>query len=355
MISRWAWFHVGGLWKSVQILSYMPSRGNPGSDGHVGKAGRHLLMIGLLSSVFSPPLAESQMDTQPDRNQILSGSFATGAPDEYARSEFLLVSWNIERGVRRSEILQALRGSLVADLYVLQEVDLHTRRADYRDVAAELARETGMNYVFGIEFEELAQGRKGLPAFHGQAVLSRYPISRARILRFRHQPYNWEHAWLPRWAWVQPRRGGRMALIAELQVGPQTVVVYDVHLESQAGDAGRAQQMDEILRDIHLHYSPDTPVIVAGDLNTKKGAESVVLGELKAAGFRDALADHKGPVFTKVLSNRRADWIFVRNLRFFGGEVSDLAISDHYPLKVCISTFVAATGPASAAPARAKP
>ncbi|MBI3951693.1 MAG: hypothetical protein HY314_14685 [Acidobacteria bacterium] len=273
-----------------------------------------LIVMTLLSSPLLPGSAKPEPDGQRRLDQILTGSFASGAPEEHDRSEFVLANWNIERGVRQTEILQALRDPLAADLYLLQEVDWQTRRTGYRNVAEEFARGLGMNYVFGIEFEELAQGRDGWPAFHGQVLLSRFPILRARVLRFRHQLYNWGPRWKPRWAWLQPRRGGRMALVVEFQWGGRPCVIYNVHLESKADEAGRAKQIREILDDIHAHYTPETPVIVAGDLNTKEGAHSTVLRELKAARFQDVLQGSPGSLQTKVRSNRRADWILVRHL-----------------------------------------
>jgi len=48
-----------------------------------------------------------------------------------------------------------LRTPRDADLILLNEVDLGTKRTDYRDVARELAHALGMNYVFGVEFVEV--------------------------------------------------------------------------------------------------------------------------------------------------------------------------------------------------------
>lgn len=320
-----------------------------------GWRGLIVMTMTLLSSSLLPVSAQTEPGARPPMDQIFGGSFALGATEEHDRSEFVLVNWNIERGVRQTKILQALRGPLAADFYVLQEVDWQTRRTGYRNVAAELARELGMNYVFGIEFEELAQERNGLPAFQGQALVSRFPISRARVLRFRHQLHDWGPRWQPRWAWLQPRRGGRMALIAEIQWGNQTWVIYNTHLESKANDAGRAKQIREILEDIHAHYTPETPVIVAGDLNTYKGADSPVVQELKADGFQDVLQDWTGPLRTKVRSklrtrirlNKRADWIFVRHLHFSDARIAKLAISDHYPLMLRLAMPLAAESSSS--------
>lgn len=292
-----------------------------------------MVTLGALSAAAT----SAQPATAADLDRVILGSFNRGPSQEYNGSELLLVSWNIERGTRQPEIVQAFHGPLCADLYVLQEVDLFAKRTGSRDVAQELARSLGLNYAFGAEFEELSQGRPGRPAFHGQAVLSRYPIVKARVLRFRYQLYDWNprwRGWLPRWAWLQPRRGGRMALITEIAMGERTLVIYNTHLESQANDGGRAKQMQEILEDIKQNYAPDTPVIVAGDLNTRKGTDSPVLHGLDALGLQDVLRDHPGRVRTKVGADRRADWILMRNLQFSHGQVAPVNLSDHYPLTV---------------------
>lgn len=297
------------------------------------------MAVSLIVSGLTTASPERELGGRRHLDQIFSGSFASGATEDCKNSDLLLVNWNIARGRQRPETLQALRGPLAADLYLFQEVDLHTRRTGYRNVADEIARELAMNYTFGIEFEELAQGRPELPAFQGQAVLSRCPISRPRVLRFRHQLHNWGPRWKKwlGWSWLQPRRGGRMALVAEIQQGSQPWVIYNVHLESKANDTGRTKQIREVLEDIHTHYTLDTPVIVAGDLNTKEGADSPVVQELRAAGFREVFQMHKGSLRTKVRSNRTADWIFVRHLRFSDARILKLTTSDHYPLMVRLS------------------
>ena len=50
-----------------------------------------------------------------------------------------------------------------ADLLTLQEVDLNARRTRRLNIAEEIARRLGMNYVFGREFEELTQGFAHIP------------------------------------------------------------------------------------------------------------------------------------------------------------------------------------------------
>lgn len=304
--------------------------------GRCGKLISKLITMVPLVALYGMA-APAQPATGTDLDHVILGSFNHGRAQEYNGSDLLLVSWNIERGLQQAGILQAFHGPLCGDLYLLQEVDAFAQRTGFRDIARDFARSLSLNYAFGVEFEELSQGRPGQAAFHGQAILSRFPILKARVLRFRHQLYGWNprwRRWLPRWAWLQPRRGGRMALIVEIALGQRTLVVYNVHLESQARDKGRAKQIQEILRDIEQNYEPGAPVIVAGDLNTREGAGSPVVGALRAAGLRDVLQGHPGEVRTKAGDNRRVDWIFMRNLSFSDGQVAAVNLSDHYPLTV---------------------
>lgn len=96
-----------------------------------------------------------------------------------------MVCWNINRGRQLSRIIEFLRRSK-ADILLLQEADLNARRTHNLHIAREIAQKLQLNYVFGREFEELTQGTRSSPAYHGQATLSRWPLSNARILRFQH-------------------------------------------------------------------------------------------------------------------------------------------------------------------------
>jgi endonuclease/exonuclease/phosphatase family metal-dependent hydrolase len=121
-----------------------------------------------------------------------------------------------------------------------------------------------------------------------------------------------------------------MALVAELVLGGTPLVVYDVHLESKADDDLRLWQLSEVVHD-SCRYSANTPVVVAGDLNTSI-APSPLEQYLLAAGFRDACEGHRRGG-TKP-DGRRLDWIFVRGpARCFDTRVHrDTTASDHYPM-----------------------
>lgn len=197
-----------------------------------------------------------------------------------------------------------------ADIVVLDEVDRGVRRTKYHDVARDLAQKLGMNYVYAVEFIELNRiylgvkrldaaeptgtakegGRFGLDpdrylGLEGSAILSHYPIRTAKIVRLP-QKYDWYHDEINavstlerarRWSAEklfderirrQIRRGGRIALVADLEVAQSPTGIVTVvcpHLEDYVGPKGRREQMDALLDQIRGN---ENPLILAGDLNT---------------------------------------------------------------------------------------
>jgi hypothetical protein len=174
------------------------------------------------------------------------------------------LSWNLNRGLEYPKILEFLR-TTQADLLLLQEVDLNARRTRYRDIASELAHHLNLNYVFGLEFQELSQGTPGRPAYHGMATLSPWPLSKARTIRFRDQSSFWKPRWyVPNLPAFQRRTGGRSVLVAEATVCKRKVVTYNLHLESRGPDDLRVRQLNEVLADCRKYV--DRPnFVVAGD------------------------------------------------------------------------------------------
>lgn len=250
-----------------------------------------------------------------------------------------VVSWNIERGLnfdlirlalsdpaefrqtalqraaldatKQAKVEEQLKMLADADIIVLNEVDLGTKRTDYRDVARDLAHALRMNYVFGVEFvevdrlddlglerpqledpdlthqmrDDLAPDRARYLGLHGNAILSRYPIQNARIVRLP-VCYDWyagekkaisklergkrlaaNKFFLERIE-REVRQGGRMALIADVHIpelpGGMASIV-NVHLENRCKPECRTKQMDALLSQIQ---EIGHPVIVAGDMNT---------------------------------------------------------------------------------------
>jgi len=267
-----------------------------------------------------------------------TGTFAPLTAVSAQPEELHVVSWNIARGSRIHEISEFLIRAN-ADLILLQESDRNNRRTAYRNVAKELAQTLGMNYAFGIEFQELGQGSHASPAYHGQATLSRWPLSAARILRFRRQSRFWNpYWWIPPLAVFQRRVGGRMALVTRVAVGNRSLFVYNLHLESRNGDEHRRSQLAELLDDTR-QYGLDVIVLAAGDFNfgVTGSTERTVLQE---AGFENPFAEIGLPTIVPSLFGVRKaiDWVLIRgNItpRFLQVHNS-IGASDHYPLSLTL-------------------
>src|SRR5258708_20775621 len=110
-----------------------------------------------------------------------TGSFALRTWYFWPPGPIRVVDWNINRGDKLAGVIDFL-ASQNADLLLLQEVDMGTRRARNLNVAEEVARALGLNYVFGREFQQLAEGSRGSPASTGPATLSPWPLCIPRLI-----------------------------------------------------------------------------------------------------------------------------------------------------------------------------
>jgi endonuclease/exonuclease/phosphatase family metal-dependent hydrolase len=268
--------------------------------------------------------------------EIESGNFAVprwllGPPDSVR-----VVDWNIDRGLKLRGVIEFLAFAK-ADIILLQEADLNARRTHHINAAREIAQKLRMNYVFGREFQELTQGSKTTPAYHGQAILSRWPLSNSRIIRFQKQSSFWRPHWfLPEIAPFQERLGGRIALISEVDIAGKTIVAYNLHLESRGDDQLRCSQLDEALVDA-VRYASDTRILLTGDFNldVSSGPAATAIGH---AQFQDAFANQHAPTTpgSFLEHGRIIDWIFTRGpIRAGQPQVHrSVPASDHYPLSI---------------------
>jgi endonuclease/exonuclease/phosphatase family metal-dependent hydrolase len=246
----------------------------------------------------------------------------TQGPKDLAQLK--IVTWNIERGAEYDLVLRELR-QLDADFLLLQEVDRFCRRTGGRDVARDLALALDMNWVSAGEFQEIGEAHGGQPATTGQAILSKFPIAGAEVLRFKAQD---------RWRWsinpVQPRRGGRMALVAE----SAGLLLYSTHFESGGNEGLQRRQMSEILADQARRTAAESAaVVIGGDFNNGPVLRSPVFGYLTSASFADALGElgQRGP--TSLGQVHPIDWIFVKNVTPLQGRVVHApSASDHSPV-----------------------
>lgn len=268
--------------------------------------------------------------------EIESGNFVVprwvlGPPDSVR-----IVNWNIDRGLKLRGVIEFLAGAK-ADIILLQEADLNARRTHHINIAREIARKLQMNYVFGREFQELTQGSKTSPAYHGQATLSRWPLSNSRTIRFQKQSHFWRPHWfLPEIAPFQERLGGRMTLVSEANIGGKTIVAYNLHLESKGDNQLRCSQLDEVLDDAK-QYNWDTAILLAGDFNLDV-SQGAAASAISRGQFQDALANQHVPTTpgSFLEHGRIIDWIFTRGrVRASQSHVHrSVSASDHYPLSI---------------------
>jgi endonuclease/exonuclease/phosphatase family metal-dependent hydrolase len=241
----------------------------------------------LQSSLFY-----QQNQTQLDQiiNQIWQQNFPATAP---RLKHFLrFAHWNIERGRHFDAIVKTFNTHPVlraADIITLNEVDLGMNRTQNRNIAFELGNYLKMNSVFAAEYLELTKGvnfekelsGENKQALHGNAILSRYPISRIAIVR------------LPRcfdtFNFSEKRYGERVGLMVALdlaKVHPQALplIVVTTHLEVRNSPKCRTRQfnvlltaIDQFIKQVALDAQlnrtgliklEEIPVIIGGDFNT---------------------------------------------------------------------------------------
>jgi endonuclease/exonuclease/phosphatase family metal-dependent hydrolase len=268
-------------------------------------------------------------------SEIIAENFAPARWLSWPRSSIRIVDWNIDRGLHLRSIIDFL-GDTNADVFILQEVDVNARRTHHLNIAQEIARKLRLNYVFGREFVELTQGSKTSPAYHGQATLSPWKISKPRIIHFQQQSDFWTPRWYkPKLQKLQERLGGRIALAAEIGIQCVPMICYNLHLESRSNDELRFAQLNEVLHDAG-DYDSTQVVVVAGDLNLN-ASKPVVMDSLARAGFLDVAPTARIPTTPArhlLEAGRHIDWAFVRApVQAGAGKVHrSVRGSDHYPI-----------------------
>ena len=211
----------------------------------------------------------------------------------------------------REQVLGQRNRLAEADVLILQEMDIGVKRSNYVDAARDLAKALDMNYAFGAEqleidpvilgaekilFDDGTEDTEATRHFaadpgkykgvFGSAVLSRYPIKRARVFQLKTQPYDWYKQEKEKITFLEKSRrfgsrqvfeneitrevkkGGRIFFRVDLDVPDlpgRTLTVINVHLEIKCRPEDRTRQMLEILKYIRKIKNP---VSLAGDFNS---------------------------------------------------------------------------------------
>lgn len=261
--------------------------------------------------------------THPDC--VLEGDdFSTGAAP---KNNITIMAYNILRGERDFEgLIETLKDNPeveIPDIILLSEVDRNCGGNTDLSQARVMAEELGMYYIFGSEFSHL----DGCEI--GNAILSKYPMGNAKLLRFES---NVESS--------GTRFGARMSLVADIKIGNKALKVHSTHLASDFFDeAIRIEQTQEMLDDV---ASLDYPVVLGGDLNTNLyifDQNTAAYSMITNAGYTDlhdelSTSDRVTHVYEGI--DLILDFIFARNCTAVQGKVGSEEIwdsySDHLPV-----------------------
>ena len=251
-----------------------------------------------------------------------------------------IVAFNVERGFQLEAQIALLSGDGPLprpDILMISEADRGCARTGYKHVAREIALGLGMNYLYAVEFVELSRredGSRTSQCEHGNALLSRFPLGNASLLRHADQ-VSWFDA-------GESRLGGRVAVRADVKIGSHQLRLYSVHFESAISEDPRYKQAREIAED---GLTNPRPVIVGGDFNTgylslelENGGEwDLTAEQFLSRGYTDA---HDGLSLAERITAPSIDFILdlimgSEDLFIEAGVCNAEAcqgLSDHYPV-----------------------
>ncbi|MBB5703960.1 endonuclease/exonuclease/phosphatase family metal-dependent hydrolase [Ochrobactrum daejeonense] len=286
-----------------------------------------------------PALASIEVNRIPDDRTI-------------TRETLLVAAWNAERLKYREASAERIQAT-GADIVLLSEADIGMARSGNRHTVADLARDLGMSYAYGVEFVEMGLGdsrerewhrnEANAVGFHGNAILTRLPMLDVTLIRLDDGGVWWSDAMDG-----QGRFGYRMAIAARLQTEAGSLAAVAAHLESKSDATDRARQTARLLEAVD-RFAGDLPVVIGGDFNTNALPEQCrdplgfeplfnVLAEHgydweRANDF--ALTQRTRPDGTPTPPFARLDWLFTRNIgasnprTIAAIDETNAAISDH--------------------------
>lgn len=223
-----------------------------------------------------------------------------------------LVDYNVSYGVNRDgqvdpEGIARVIESQKPDVVALQEVTRGWLIAGSTDLYEWLGHRLGMPYTV---FAPAADRQ------FGNAVLSRFPIVEATTA---HLPIGSES-----------QRRSYLRVVVDL--GPERLTVYDVHLSAWSDAATRLAQVDTIL----ATWRSQPRTIVAGDMNASPGEPD--MERMLAAGFRSAQDQAGDPAAnTSTDPDERIDWVYgTADLDFRDFSTVASRASDHLALATTV-------------------
>jgi len=226
-----------------------------------------------------------QAKNLPDKGETVfwqNEAIADKEADDPSNPTFSLLSWNIEWGKKLDGQVDYLK-TVNPDILCLQEADWGCKRSGDKNTALEMAQRLGYKYIaYTTEFVEVDGTKEEFPdslrgtkkggvfgigeggGVHGQAILSKYPITDMSSIRLHKLSQDWEEGSTID-ARREPRTGQRVCQKMKIQIGDKDITVYNAHLEDkQGGETGRMAQYDQLANDAEKEGAS----IIVGDMNT---------------------------------------------------------------------------------------
>jgi endonuclease/exonuclease/phosphatase family metal-dependent hydrolase len=240
------------------------------------------MLVGLAAAASAVCFAVRVLGNTEGPQRLVNRPFMSAQAPQRLR----LVDLNVLHGYpeftdheeRFADTTAALR-ALAPDILVLQEA---WSTAEHGNMAERLAEALGLHHVYAR-----ANGSQRLIGFEeGAAILSRFPLKSAhRLVLPPRQPW-WEN---------------RIALVAELDLGGETLTVVGAHLTCHGDEANEAQAQSLVQR-----LPTRGLVLVAGDLNAD--SDSGAVRHFAGAGYLDTVGGGIDHVLVPRDLAARAGW-----------------------------------------------
>eukprot|EP00979_Chaetoceros_neogracilis_P007546 scaffold1595_cov276-Chaetoceros_neogracile.AAC.3 len=184
-----------------------------------------------------------------------------------------ICEWNAERGVDW-DVLTSFYSN--PDIIILNEMDWGMARSGNIDTTKQMSQHLKMNYAYGVEFLELTNGNEreinatfgkhNHIGYHGNAVLSKWPILESKIVRL-HSLFDllYEEKTSGQ-AKGERRLGGRMALFTSIETFVGKILIISMHTHS--GSSRNLLRGDAALVCDEIQRWNITNVIIGGDIAT---------------------------------------------------------------------------------------
>lgn len=254
------------------VITYENEQGQSVLDHELQPYFSELAQFNSTKSLKASPLyAKLQPEIERVLTSVAQEDFAPRVPAKLSSSPLIrATAWNIERGMRFEGIMRVLEEHpdiSRSDILLLTELDYGMARTDNRFVAREIAEKLKLNYVFSPCYINMNKGSglevhttgENTQALHGNAVFSRYPLTRAHLLALPNGKDKMRDN--------EKRLGSQTAAIADVLHPTGTIRLVSLHLDAHSTQRHRHRQMKLVLDHLET-LRPQLPVLIGGDWNT---------------------------------------------------------------------------------------